>query len=218
MIKWKKRLLPVVIAAVLLCLTACSGQTHTADLYEKGVELSEKMGMLAKDENYLAAMISSSEGLDPLFEPVASLDYQNPKATFIVTNIEQTISQLYTQLYGDYPEEIRDIPFMRLILQPLIENSLYHGIKPLDGTGFIKLKILSRNNFLYFSVIDTGVGMTKQEVNNLLEQINQPNSKRIGLSNVNNRLIMQYGKASRLKILSKKGMGTCISFKIPISP
>ena len=121
-------------------------------------------------------------------------------------------------LYYEYPEEIRDIPFMRLILQPLIENSLYHGIKPLDGTGFIKLKILSRNNFLYFSVIDTGVGMTKQEVNNLLEQINQPNSKRIGLSNVNNRLIMQYGKASRLKILSKKGMGTCISFKIPISP
>lgn len=121
-------------------------------------------------------------------------------------------------MYYEYPEEIRDIPFMRLILQPLIENSLYHGIKPLDGTGFIKLKILSRNNFLYFSVIDTGVGMTKQEVNNLLEQINQPNSKRIGLSNVNNRLIMQYGKASRLKILSKKGMGTCISFKIPISP
>lgn len=129
MIKWKKRLLPVAIAAVLLCLTACSGQTHTADLYEKGVELSEKMGMLAKDENYLAAMISSSEGLDPLFEPVASLDYQNPKATFIVTNIEQTISQLYTQLYGDYPEEIRDILNQRLAGRlPATINTMETGL------------------------------------------------------------------------------------------
>ena len=106
---------------------------------------------------------------------------------------------------------------MRLILQPLIENSLYHGIKPLEGTGFIKLKIFLRREFLHFSVIDTGVGMTKQEVKDLLLKINQAKSERIGLTNVNNRLIMQYGEDSKLRILSKKGMGTCISFRIPLS-
>lgn len=120
-------------------------------------------------------------------------------------------------LYYEYDEEIRDLPFMRLILQPLIENSLYHGIKPLEGTGFIKLKIFLRREFLHFSVIDTGVGMTKQEVKDLLLKINQAKSERIGLTNVNNRLIMQYGEDSKLRILSKKGMGTCISFRIPLS-
>lgn len=120
-------------------------------------------------------------------------------------------------LYYEYDEEIRDLPFMRLILQPLIENSLYHGIKPLEGTGFIKLKIFLRREFLHFSVIDTGVGMTKQEVKDLLLKINQAKSERIGLTNVNNRLIMQYGEDSKLRILSKKGLGTCISFRIPLS-
>ena len=120
-------------------------------------------------------------------------------------------------LYYEYDEEIRDLPFMRLILQPLIENSLYHGIKPLEGTGFIKLKIFSKREFLHFSVIDTGVGMTKQEVKDLLLKINQAKSERIGLTNVNNRLIMQYGEDSKLRILSKKGLGTCISFRIPLS-
>lgn len=119
-------------------------------------------------------------------------------------------------LYYEYDEEIRNVPLMRLILQPLIENSLYHGIKLLPGSGFIKLRINREKIFLFFSVIDTGVGMTKSEVAALTAKINDPGSENIGLTNVNTRLIMRYGPCSGLKILSKKGMGTCISFRIPI--
>ena len=43
-------------------------------------------------------------------------------------------------LYYDYEEELESTPIIRLILQPLIENSLYHGIKPLDGSGFYQVK------------------------------------------------------------------------------
>lgn len=119
-------------------------------------------------------------------------------------------------LYYEYEETLRSIPFMRLILQPLIENSLYHGIKLLPGSGFIKLRIIERNGFLIFSVIDSGVGMTKAEVQTLYQRINQPGSENIGLTNVNSRLIMHYGEMARLRIQSKKHMGTCISFQIPI--
>lgn len=119
-------------------------------------------------------------------------------------------------LYYEYDDAIREIPLMRLILQPLIENSLYHGIKLLPDSGFIKLRINQKANFLLFSVIDTGVGMTKAEVAALYAKINDPNSENIGLTNVNTRLCMQYGEQSQLNIQSKKGMGTCISFKIPI--
>ncbi len=125
-------------------------------------------------------------------------------------------------LYYEYDEAICSLPFMRLILQPLIENSLYHGIKPLNGTGFIKLKIVQRKDAqkkdrLFFSIIDTGVGMTKGEVNALLRKIRTAEGENIGLINVNSRLVMQYGEDSQLQILSKKGMGTCICFQIPIS-
>lgn len=119
-------------------------------------------------------------------------------------------------LYYDYDESVEHFPIIRLILQPLIENSLYHGIKPLDGSGFIKLKITERENWLTVTVIDTGVGMEKKDVAALCQNINQPGHLNIGLANVNSRLMMQYGIESQLKILSKQNMGTCISFRIPV--
>lgn len=104
---------------------------------------------------------------------------------------------------------------MRISISSLIENSLYHGIKPLDGSGFIKLRIVRRSGQLIFSVIDSGVGMEKTDIKKLYEKIANPGSENIGLTNVNSRLIMRCGEGSGLKILSKKGMGTCISFCIP---
>lgn len=104
---------------------------------------------------------------------------------------------------------------MRISISSLIENSLYHGIKPLDGSGFIKLRIVKRSGQLIFSVIDSGVGMEKTDIKKLYEKIANPGSENIGLTNVNSRLIMRCGEGAGLKILSKKGMGTCISFRIP---
>ncbi len=57
--------------------------------------------------------------------------------------------------------------------------------------------------------------MTRQEVNELYEKIHNADSQNIGLTNVNRRLIMRYGKEASLQIQSKKGVGTCISFLIP---
>ena len=119
-------------------------------------------------------------------------------------------------LYYEYEETLENLPIMRLILQPLIENSLYHGIKPLDDSGFIKLRIVRRKNHLIVSIIDTGVGMDRQAITALYKRIDNPDSDNIGLTNVNSRLVMKYGPEAHLKINSKKGMGTCISFRIPI--
>ena len=101
---------------------------------------------------------------------------------------------------------------MRLILQPLIENSLYHGIKPLEGSGFIKLRIVRRGGQLIFSVIDSGVGMEKADIQKLYEKIANPGSENIGLTNVNSRLIMRYGEGAGLKILSKREWGPVSHF------
>lgn len=118
-------------------------------------------------------------------------------------------------LYYEIDEELKNYHIMRLLLQPLIENSMSHGILPTGSVGFIKLKIFYRENRLYFAVIDNGCGMEKEERQQLYERINDIQSRSIGLSNVNQRLILKYGAQCGIRIQSKRGMGTCISFSIP---
>lgn len=121
-------------------------------------------------------------------------------------------------IYFEIEEDLPDIFIPRLLLQPLVENSISHGIAALDKTGYIKVCIYQRNQMIRFSVTDTGIGMDKEEIRNLYQMINDEKSKNIGLTNVNRRLILQYGPECALHIQSKKNLCTCISFSLPISP
>ncbi len=122
-------------------------------------------------------------------------------------------------LYFDYEEEVLDSFIFRLLLQPLIENSLYHGIRPLNHShkGLIKLKIYSRDGYLHFYLIDNGVGIEKdrlKEIRLILGQTDLTTSH-IGLTNTNSRLVLYFGPESKIHITSKSGAGTIIHFKIP---
>lgn len=118
-------------------------------------------------------------------------------------------------IYYEVDGELSSLPFMRLLLQPLIENSMHHGIRPRREPGFIKLKIFRRSGRIHFAVVDSGVGMTKERVRQLYDRICDSSSLNIGLTNVNRRLVLSYGPASALRIQSRPGWGTCISFSIP---
>ena len=110
-----------------------------------------------------------------------------------------------------------DLPFKRRVLQPLIENSITHGLRPALGYGYIKIRIFIRDGRLWVSVIDNGIGMDRIKLENLRRNLLQDISTGgIGLNNVNKRLILNYGRKSRLNILSHEGLGTAISFSIPI--
>jgi two-component system sensor histidine kinase YesM len=122
-------------------------------------------------------------------------------------------------LYFDYEEEVLNNFVFRLLLQPLIENSLYHGIRPLNHSrnGLIKLKIYSRDGYLHFYLIDNGVGIEKDRLMKLrlmLDQIDL-STNHIGLSNTNSRLVLYFGEESKIRIMSRLGVGTIIHFKIP---
>lgn len=120
-------------------------------------------------------------------------------------------------VYEDAEDEIMSLPFKRLILQPLVENSITHGLRPASGYGYIKIRIFVRNNEIHVSVIDNGIGMSHLKLKSLRESLSQDTSTGcIGLDNVNKRLILNYGTESRLRILSHEGLGTSISFSIPI--
>lgn len=118
-------------------------------------------------------------------------------------------------IYFEVDEDLMELKVLRLILQPLVENSISHGIAALSDTGYIKVRIYRRKNNIYFTVIDNGIGMSRQEIQNLYDHIHDEKSRNIGLTNVNRRLTLSYGSDCGLHIQSKKGLGTCISFILP---
>ncbi len=123
-------------------------------------------------------------------------------------------------LYFDYDEDILDYYTFRLILQPLIENSLYHGIRPLNRIrmGLIKIRIYRKDAFLHFLIIDNGRGMDKEKLKQLrlLLESNEISSRHIGLSNTNSRLVMYFGRQCGIRIHSKVNVGTSVRFCIPL--
>lgn len=123
------------------------------------------------------------------------------------------------QLYFDYEDCVLSYYVFRLMLQPLIENSIEHGIRPLNEKrkGLVKVRIHTSSGRIRFSIIDNGVGMTTEQILALRETINnnEISDTHIGISNTNNRLILCFGPDSKLNIRSRLGRGTSISFSIP---
>ncbi|HIT65242.1 MAG TPA: hypothetical protein IAC37_12540 [Candidatus Ventrimonas merdavium] len=105
----------------------------------------------------------------------------------------------------------------KLILQPLIENSIYHGIRDKAGRSAIKVKIFSRNGRISVAVIDNGLGMTKEQTAQLKERLAQEDTQEgvhIGLLNTHKRLELIYGERYTMNVLSKLGKGTIVELKI----
>lgn len=109
----------------------------------------------------------------------------------------------------------------KMLLQPLIENSIYHGLRGNRSNGRIQVYVHQKHSRLYFTIYDTGKGMTENELEILKKRLkNQEHSisQHIGLSNTNARLILAYGSDSRLQITSREGKFTVVWFSIPINP
>ncbi|NTW87880.1 MAG: sensor histidine kinase [Desulfobulbaceae bacterium] len=106
-----------------------------------------------------------------------------------------------------------------LILQPLVENGVRHGILPKDGGGVIHIGARKNDNDLMVYVKDNGVGMSQERIHNLLSGTLLPHAGDglgMALRNVNGRLTALYGKDRALQIESEPGAGTMVSFTIPV--
>lgn len=110
---------------------------------------------------------------------------------------------------------------LKLLLQPLIENALIHGIQKQKEVGQIKVFVELQADGIYFEVQDTGVGMEPEklmEIEQLLHiktDSNIPSAVSYGLRNVHERLRLHYGVESGLTIESAVGQGTKVAFTIP---
>lgn len=120
--------------------------------------------------------------------------------------------------YCEVEEEAMGVYVPKMILQPLVENSISHGILPGKEMGYIKVRAFIRQEQLWVTVTDTGIGMSKEQIQQNYRNMADPESQNIGLANVNRRLVLNYGEAAALRIISRQGRGTCITFRIPLEP
>lgn len=114
--------------------------------------------------------------------------------------------------------ELYQYKILKLTLQPLVENSLYHGIKYKRAKGTISVTGSLQDGMIHFMVKDNGVGMEEEELAKLKEEIVKPcqdTEKGFGLANVNERIRMNFGTEYGMKIDSAKGKGTCVEIIIP---
>ena len=125
----------------------------------------------------------------------------------------------------DQAEGLEEVYMLKLLLQPLVENALYHGIKNKRGGGKILVKVRLQNRIMTFTVADTGKGMSPEQLKALEESLQteiptsqaaiEPGHSGFGMRNVDMRIRLYYKKQTGLLIQSGPE-GTEVSFSIPI--
>lgn len=118
----------------------------------------------------------------------------------------------------DIAEDVLELPSLKLMLQPLVENAIYHGMEFMDGDGMIMVKAWREEDELYLSVADNGLGMTEDKVEMILTGESTSGNGRgsgIGVKNVNERIKLYFGEAYGLTIDSEPDEGTTVIIHLP---
>ena len=113
-------------------------------------------------------------------------------------------------------QEIAQEGIVKLILQPLVENAIYHGIKYKEGKGMIRIRGFRQEDKIVLQVEDDGSGMDEETLTHIFEKhTKDTKSNGVGLKNVNERLQLYYGTEYGLKYESKIGEGTTATVILP---
>ncbi len=121
-------------------------------------------------------------------------------------------------------ERLLDIKIIKILLQPIVENAIYHGIKQLPGEGLIQIRVTKETDetmnksYLHIEVEDNGMGMNQETIEKLLKGGISPKSKGgVGVYNVDQRIKLYYGDEYGLDIKTEMFEGTTVIFKLPIT-
>lgn len=140
-------------------------------------------------------------------------------------------AKLYTQMVNfkqmgnirfewDIPEEMLDKPSIKIALQPIIENAVTHGLRPLRYKGEIRITGEMQESKIIIHIQDNGVGISEkdaEEINNRLSHMDYQQVQHIGLQNVNQRIKLIFGDDCGVKIMPGKKGGTDVQIEYDVS-
>lgn len=118
----------------------------------------------------------------------------------------------------DISEELMDQEVIKIMLQPVIENSLMHGIEPMSGAGRILVRAKRQEDRFLLTVEDNGVGMSPEKLQDLRARLaagSEELPERIGIKNVHDRIRLQYGDPYGIQVHSRFHEGTAVAFLLP---
>ncbi|MDB5053704.1 MAG: multi-sensor signal transduction histidine kinase [Bacilli bacterium] len=120
----------------------------------------------------------------------------------------------------DIPEALHRFHVLKLILQPIVENAIYHGIKERTGKGKIQISAEQIHDIIRFRIVDDGIGIPPDkliEINAILQDGNKRREfEGFGLFNVNERIRLTYGHVYGIKVISEWGKGTTVIVDHPL--
>jgi len=192
--------------------------------------LFNTLSMISKSA-YLNHDTTTNELIDCLAE---FLRYALEKSSTTAT-LEEEIHSIHNYLFIqkkrfgqrldfeiDVPREIPRLKMPAIILQPLVENAIKHGVDSMTNAAVVSLKVRKRDNTIRIQVEDNGVGMSAETLEKLqaslslgLETSQGGQGTGIGLTNVYRRLKMYFGKEMHFNIESDEGCGTLVTIDLP---
>lgn len=115
------------------------------------------------------------------------------------------------------PPSLMSLEVPRLILQPMIENSIVHGLKYKEN-GKIRIQAIQKEAYVVFMIVDNGSGMAPDQLKKLSDELKNTRSgcasEHIGLQNCNDRLVLAYSEKSRVHVWSWDGKGMGVWFRV----
>lgn len=135
------------------------------------------------------------------------------------------VSTRYENLYEleiDVPPSCIHHKTLKLILQPIVENAVKHGLLPKKREGKVQIRAFEEEGSLKIIVMDDGVGMSEEQVKNVMEMLHMdtmnPGEKHsgIGIKNTYDRIVKNYGQEYGFEITSYQGLGTIFEYRLPV--
>jgi len=129
--------------------------------------------------------------------------------------IQETRFQDQMSFEFDIDKNLKFTKVPPMLIQPIVENAIIHGLRQKDKGGIIKISINELKCFLKITITDNGVGMDDEKINDLLCDV-KSTSTGLGVYNVKKRLELYFNRNDLIEIKSQKGYGTQVIISIPI--
>jgi two-component system sensor histidine kinase YesM len=180
------------------------------------VDLTKSDNKVSKAVTCLAQMFRNNVYLGDYIIPIEQ-EIANTKNYLDI--LELRYGDIFEVIW-EIDDEIKHYSIIKICLQPIVENAVYHGLKPKGANGVLKIQgEINQKETIVFTISDNGIGMDDallEEINRKLNDSENLMEDHIGIYNVNQRIKIVFGKQYGVVIESEDNLGTSVKIRIPV--